>query len=111
MQHNQSVLHALRVVLLTGIAFTSRADWPEFRGPAGDGHAAVTAGLPLHWSETNNIKWKTEIPFKGWSTPVVMNGQVWVTTATEDGHDFFAIVLTKTYFIATTRNRWAMALR
>ena len=93
MQHNQSVLHALRVVHLTGIAFTSRADWPEFRGPAGDGHAAVTAGLPLHWSETNNIKWKTEIPFKGWSTPVVMNGQVWVTTAREDGHDFYAICL------------------
>ena len=50
-------------------------------------------GLPLHWSETNNIKWKTEIPFRGWSTPVVMGGQVWLTTATEDGQDFFAICL------------------
>ena len=48
-------------------------------------------GLPLHWSETNNVKWKTEIPLHGISTPVVMGGQVWLTTATEDGHDFYAI--------------------
>ena len=73
-----------------------RADWPEFRGPWGDGHVSAPGdtkpiGLPLHWSETNNVKWKTEIPYRGWSTPVVMGGQVWLTTATEDGHDFFAI--------------------
>src|SRR5690242_4233411 len=70
--------------------------WPEFRGPSGDGHAnpasgASIAGLPLHWSETENIKWKTPLPYRGWSTPVIMAGQVWVTTATEDGHDFYAI--------------------
>ncbi len=75
-----------------------RADWPEFRGPWGNGHAQASGnseplGVPLHWSETNNIKWKVAIPFKGWSTPVVMNGQVWLTTATEDGHDFYAIGL------------------
>ncbi len=74
----------------------AQADWPEFRGPWGDGHASAPGdtkliGLPLHWSETNNVRWKTEIPHRGWSTPVVMGGQVWLTTATEDGHDFFAI--------------------
>jgi len=74
----------------------ARADWPEFRGPRGDGHVPPRAdgkpiGLPLEWSETNNLKWKTEIPHKGISTPVVMGGQVWLTTATVDGHDFFAI--------------------
>jgi len=76
----------------------ARADWPEFRGPTGDGQAlnagqSGLAGLPLHWSESNNVVWKTAIPHKGWSTPVVMGGQVWVTTATEDGHDFFALGL------------------
>jgi outer membrane protein assembly factor BamB len=84
---------------LVWLAFGSpavKADWPEFRGPSGDGHAAAPEatqplGLPLHWSETNNIRWKTEIPYRGWSTPVVMGGQVWLTTATEDGHDFFAL--------------------
>jgi outer membrane protein assembly factor BamB len=73
------------------------ADWPEFRGPWGDGHAdapgAKPVGLPLHWSETHNVRWKTAIPFRGWSTPVVMGDQVWLTTATEDGHDFFALGL------------------
>lgn len=76
----------------------ARADWPEFRGPWGDGHATAPGdskrvGFPLHWSETNNVKWKTEIPFRGWSTPVVLGDQVWVTTATEEGHDFYAIGL------------------
>ena len=72
-------------------------DWPEFRGPFGNGHAttddAKPAGLPLHWSETENVKWKTPIPYSGWSTPVVMGGQVWLTTATEEGHDFFVLCL------------------
>lgn len=79
--------------LLAGALVPARADWPEFRGPAGDGHAAgkQPAGLPLHWSETENVKWKTEIPFRGWSTPVVLGGQVWLTTATPDGHDFYAL--------------------
>lgn len=70
------------------------AAWPEFRGPTGDGHVPATAGaLPTEWSETNHIAWKTAIPHKGWSTPVVLDGRVWLTTATPDGHDFFAIGL------------------
>src|ERR1035441_2289282 len=89
----------LFLLALVSCAFGSvaaRGDWPEFRGPWGDGHVSApgntkSIGFPLHWSETNNIKWKTEIPYRGWSTPVVMAGQVWLTTATDDGHDFFAI--------------------
>jgi outer membrane protein assembly factor BamB len=74
------------------------ADWPEFRGPSGDGYASAPGntnrvGYPLNWTETNNIKWKTEIPYRGWSAPVVMGGQVWLTTATPDGRDYFAIGL------------------
>src|SRR5689334_23031445 len=81
----------LGVVFLALNCLSLRADWPEYRGPTGDGHVAAgnkPLGLPLHWSETNNIKWKTPIPYKGWCTPVIMGGQVWLTTATEDGHDF-----------------------
>jgi outer membrane protein assembly factor BamB len=85
----------LAVLLLFGPAL-ARADWPEFRGPWGNGHAgppgdAKPLGLPLSWSETENVRWKTPIPHRGWSTPVVLGGQVWLTTATTDGHDFFAI--------------------
>ncbi len=76
----------------------SAADWPEFRGPWGNGHAAAPGdakplGLPLTWSETENVKWKVAIPHRGWSTPVVLGGQVWLTAATTDGHDFFALCL------------------
>jgi len=86
----------LASLLFLSVSVGAVAFWPEFRGPNGDGHASAPGdtkllGVPLHWSETNNIKWKTEIPHRGWSTPVVMAGQVWLTTATEDGHDFFAI--------------------
>jgi outer membrane protein assembly factor BamB len=84
------------LLTLAGVAAPARADWPDFRGPWGDGHVSAPGnakpiGFPLHWSETENVKWKTAIPFRGWSTPVVMDGQVWLTTATEDGHDFFAL--------------------
>lgn len=83
--------------MLTFAGQASAADsWPDFRGPSGDGHAsapgdAKTAGLPLNWSEKKNIAWKTELPYLGLSSPVVMDGQVWLTTATVEGNDFFAI--------------------
>lgn len=68
--------------------------WPQFRGPYGNGivvQESTEKGLPLQWSETENVTWKTEIPFRGWSTPVVLNGQIWLTTATMDGHDFYVL--------------------
>jgi outer membrane protein assembly factor BamB len=90
------IVGLLSLVWLVSGLRSARADWPSFRGPWGDGHVTApddikTVGLPLSWSETNNVKWKTEIPYRGWSTPVVMGGQIWLTTATADGHDFFAI--------------------
>jgi outer membrane protein assembly factor BamB len=71
-------------------------DWPGFRGPWGDGQVAASrdarpAGLPLTWSETENIVWKTAIPERGWSTPAVMGGKVWLTTATLDGTAFYVL--------------------
>jgi len=82
-------------LLFLGVSI-AHADWPEFRGPTGDGHvvdatSTELVGLPLHWSESRNVTWKTAIPYRGWSTPVVMDGQIWLTTATLEGHDFFVI--------------------
>ncbi len=57
-------------------------DWPEFRGPGGQGHSPER-DLPLEWSESQNIVWKTPVPGLGWSSPVVAGGRVWVTTALE----------------------------
>jgi outer membrane protein assembly factor BamB len=58
-------------------------DWPQFRGPTGQGHA-TERGLPLEWSESRNIIWKTPVPGQGWSSPVVANGKIWLTTVVEN---------------------------
>lgn len=82
------------VASLVAVSSAFAAEWPEFRGPNGDGHAAETAEseqLPTTWSETENIFWKTAIPLEGWSTPVVADGEMWLTTATEDGTDYYLI--------------------
>ena len=50
-----------------------------------------TRSLPLRWSEKENIKWKTEIPLRGWSTPAIADGKIWMTTADPGGHDFYVI--------------------
>ena len=65
-------------------------NWPQFRGPQGNGHADST-GLPLAWSEAENVAWKTPIHDRGWSSPVIWGNQVWMTTATEDGTRMFAV--------------------
>jgi outer membrane protein assembly factor BamB len=87
---------AVFVLSLWGLAASARADWPDFRGPWRDGRATApgqtnSLGLPLHWSETENVTWKTPIPLRGWSSPVILGGQIWLTTATIEGHDFFAV--------------------
>ncbi|MGB2866420.1 MAG: PQQ-binding-like beta-propeller repeat protein [Sedimentisphaerales bacterium] len=92
----QRVDKYLTVFFMLLVPNMSAGGWPEFRGPWGNGLASIpsshkTIGLPLHWSETENVKWKTSIPHQGWSTPVAMNNQVWLTTATLKGHDFFVI--------------------
>ncbi|PAW64854.1 MAG: hypothetical protein B9S36_01570 [Verrucomicrobiia bacterium Tous-C2TDCM] len=69
--------------------------WPDYRGPHQNGHADAS-GLTLKWSETKNVRWKTEIPHLGLSSPIVMENRVWLTTATEDGHDFYALCIDAT---------------
>jgi len=64
-------------------------EWPRFRGPQGDGFAAGSH-LPVRWSESENVRWKTAIPNTGWSSPVIQDNRVWVTSATTNGSDFFA---------------------
>jgi len=63
--------------------------WTQFRGPA-QGHAD-DAKLPLTWSETEHVKWKTPLPGEGWSSPVVAGGQIWMTTALDGGKSLHAL--------------------
>ena len=87
------LLPCLGLVLCTGIL---RADtnWPDYRGPSADG-LSQAIGLPLTWSETQNVRWNTPIHGRGWSTPVIWGKQVWLTTATPDGHEMFVLCLDK----------------
>lgn len=65
-----------------------RADgWPQWRGPDGQGHAETAHGLPVSWSETDNVAWKTPLPGRGWSSPVLDGKHVWLTTAVETAAD------------------------
>ncbi len=58
------------------------SDWPQWRGPDGQGHA-VGSGFPVKWSATENVRWKCDIRGRGWSSPVIEGGTAWVTTAEE----------------------------
>jgi outer membrane protein assembly factor BamB len=55
-------------------------DWPQFRGPTGQGIAG-DGSYPVEWSTTKNVAWKQAIPGRGWSSPVVCAGRIFLTTA------------------------------
>jgi len=83
---------ALAVLALCVAAVRIDAQWPQFRGPEGLG-TAPTARLPLTWSEESNVRWKTAIRGRAWSSPIVIDNQVWVSTASEDGRELSALAL------------------
>jgi outer membrane protein assembly factor BamB len=95
--HEEQSMHtripalALAVGLLSNM-LAADENWPQFRGPRANGQSDST-GLPLTWSETENIVWKTPIHGRGWSSPVIWGEQIWLGTATEDGKDMSAVCI------------------
>jgi outer membrane protein assembly factor BamB len=74
------------LLLAASVAFSGvlhAEDWPQWRGPDGQGHA-TSASAPTHFSETQNLAWKTPLPGRGHSSPVIMGEQIWLTTALEN---------------------------
>ncbi len=70
--------------VLISLAPVWAGNWPQFRGPTGQG--LVTDGeLPLEWGPSRNLVWKQAIPGSGWSSPVVWDGRVYLTTAVQKG--------------------------
>jgi outer membrane protein assembly factor BamB len=67
-------------------------NWAQFRGPNGQGISSAT-GLPERWSATENITWKTPIPGEGWSSPIVWNNHIFLTTTTEEGKNCHVIAV------------------
>ncbi len=70
---------AMTVAFPAAPAGAEPGDWPAFRGPAARGVAAA-GGLPDRWSSTENVAWKTDLPGRGWSSPVVVGNRVFITT-------------------------------
>jgi outer membrane protein assembly factor BamB len=87
----QTLLWASSLALVSGFA-RAEQNWPQFRGPRGDG-ISDAKGLPLTWAESQNVKWKTVIHGKAWSSPVVWRNQIWLSSATEDGHELFVLCI------------------
>ena len=70
-------------ILLAGISATAAAtetEWPQFRGPTGEG-ISCAKDVPIEWTDTKNVAWKQEIPGKGWSSPVLSKGRLYLTSA------------------------------
>ncbi|NQT27863.1 PQQ-like beta-propeller repeat protein [candidate division KSB1 bacterium] len=91
MKHKWYVFYCgILIVLVINQVVLAGDNWPSFRGPTNDG-ISDAKGLPVEWSESQNIQWKTAIHDQGWSTPVIWENQIWVTTATEEGHNLYAV--------------------
>jgi len=75
------------IFCIVNSAVSQAEDWPQFRGPSGQGHSSAR-NLPTRWGAAENIKWKSAIPGQGWSSPVVLGERVFLTTAVAvtDGH-------------------------
>lgn len=86
----------LRSILLLLLAASLHAEtnWPQFRGPNGDGHSDAK-DLALTFSETERVKWKTPIHGKAWSSPVIWGDQIWLTTANEEGTELGVVCVDK----------------
>src|SRR3954465_15582009 len=63
---------------------TSPGNWPQWRGPLANG-VAPQANPPIHWSETNNIRWKIPLPGKAHSSPIVFGDSVYLLSAVAVG--------------------------
>ena len=82
---SRSTLATCAVAALLGATADLRAEnWTRFRGPNGQGVSQET-DLPIRWSSSDNILWKTPVPGVGWSSPIVYDDAVFLTTATEEG--------------------------
>ncbi|TWT77525.1 outer membrane biogenesis protein BamB [Posidoniimonas polymericola] len=70
-------------------------DWPQWRGPTGDNHAAAGATAPIKWSDKTNLAWRTPIPGRGHSSPTIIGDRIYLTTADESAGTQSLLVVDK----------------
>jgi outer membrane protein assembly factor BamB len=73
---------AVAFLVSATISTACAADWPEFRGPTGQGEA-TDSNPPLEWSPTKNVTWRTPLDGMGWSSPIIFGDRIYLTTSTE----------------------------
>ncbi|QDU94264.1 outer membrane biogenesis protein BamB [Lignipirellula cremea] len=83
-------LAAAAVLLLAMPLQATAEDWPQFRGPTGQG-LSTEKNLPLQWSGSENVAWKVRVPGEGWSSPIVVGDLVFVTSTTNEGQSCHVI--------------------
>ena len=66
--------------------------WTQFLGPGRNNVVTDAPGLPTGW-DAGRVKWKVGIPGEGWSSPLVADGMIWMTTATDDGRSLRAVAV------------------
>ena len=81
---NMSLAQILILSLFACASAGAASNWPQFRGPGSLG-VSDEKNLPVTWSPTQNVAWKTEIPGRGWSSPIVWGNQIFVTSVVSEG--------------------------
>lgn len=84
---NRRSLFTLLLLAVATSAWTAE-NWPQFRGPGGSGVATSEKSPPLSWSRTENVAWVKEIPGRGWSSPIVWEKRLFITSAINEGGGF-----------------------
>ncbi len=97
------------IVTSLALAFSLLAataeNWPSFRGPTRQG-ISMERDVPLNWSTDSNIVWKTEIPGKGWSSPVVWGDRIFVTSTLANDTKCHVICVDRKSGKLTFTGRW-----
>jgi len=75
---------ACALLLIAATVYAQDMAWPQFRGPQSN-PVGTHARLAERWSKTENVEWSKEIPGRGWSSPIVTGGKIYLTTVTTDG--------------------------
>ena len=75
---SRRLLVALALISVSTVAIAQ--DWPQWRGPTGDNHAAPGATAPLEWSDQSGLAWKTTLPGRGNSSPTLVGDRIYLTT-------------------------------
>ena len=77
---------SLCLVLAASLNLANAENWPAWRGPRGDGTSLETR-VPLHWSATSNLVWKTDLPGNGHASPVVWSNRLFIVAALHETED------------------------